>query len=337
MLKIALDAMGGDKAPGEIVRGALEAVSSLTVEVMLVGLDGPIKAELNKYPANNRISVVSAEDTIDMGEHDLAREIRRRPKASINVAMGLVKSGQAQGVVSAGNTAAVMTSAFFSLGRLEGIERPAIGIVLPFNEGRVFLIDAGANVDCRPSHLVQFAKMGSVYMEKVVGIARPRVGLLNNGEEFGKGSLLLQEAYEALSKSGLRFVGNVEGNNVHKGIVDVVVADGLMGNTALKAGEGVADYILQEVTKALKTHPLYALLGKLFKPTLRRALGRLRYEEYGGANLLGTNGVVVIAHGRSDAVAIKNAIRLAVDAAGSSLVETMRSAFAASELAAAGN
>jgi glycerol-3-phosphate acyltransferase PlsX len=327
-MRIALDAMGGDLAPAANVRGAVEAARDLGIEVALVGPPTILEAELRKYPTNPLVSVVPALETIAMKEDDVARAVRQRRDASINVAMTMVRDGQAQAAVSAGNTGAVMTSAFFLLGRIPGIERPAIGIVLPYNAGRVFLIDAGANADCRPNHLVQFAQMGAAYAEKVIGVPRPRVALLNIGEEAGKGNELVQEAYERLSESGLNFIGNIEGVRVHKGVTDVVVTDGFTGNVALKVGEGIADYILEQVRIVIKSSPLFAGAALLLKPALRRALKNLQYEEYGGANLLGVNGVVVIAHGRSDAIAIKNALKVAKAAAQSGLIETMRASFA---------
>ncbi len=327
-MRIALDAMGGDLAPVEPVKAAVFAAQEFDIDVALVGPQALIEAELKKYPPTKRIEVVPAGAAIAMEEEHIVQAVRQRRDASINVATALVRDGQAQGVVSAGNTGAVMASAFVVLGRIPGIERPAIGTLLPYNAGRVFLIDAGANVDCRPSQLVQFGQMGSAYMEKVVGVQHPRVGLLNVGEEESKGSELAQEAYERLRESGLNFIGNVEGVNVHKVPADVIVTDGFTGNVALKVGEGVADYILEQVRAVIKSSLLYASAAILLKPALKRALKSLQYEEYGGANLLGVNGVVVIAHGRSDAVAIKNALRVAKAAAGSGLIETMQQSFA---------
>jgi glycerol-3-phosphate acyltransferase PlsX len=262
-----------------------------------------------------------------MDEDEIVKAVRSRRDASINVATQMVRKGEAQAVVSAGNTGAVMASAFFVLGRIRGVERPALGTLLPYNAGRVFLIDAGANPDCRPSYLLQFAQMGAAYSEKVVGVQNPRIGLLNVGEEQGKGTELAVEAYDRIRDSGLNFVGNVEGVNIHKAVCDVIVTDGFTGNVALKAGEGVADYILEQVRGVIKSSPLFIGAAILLKPALRRALKRLQYEEYGGANLLGVNGIVVIAHGRSDALAIKNALRVAHLAAGSELLETMRASF----------
>jgi glycerol-3-phosphate acyltransferase PlsX len=328
-LRVALDAMGGDLAPREQVKGAVMAAREFGIEVALVGPPDALSKELASYPRNPRITIVPAEDAITMDEGEIVKAVRTRRDASINVATLMVKNGEAAAVVSAGNSGAVSTSAFFILGRIPGVERPALGMLLPYNAGRVFLIDAGANDNCRPRHLQQFARMGSVYVEKVVGIPKPRVGLLNIGEEPGKGNELAVEAYERLRESGLNFIGNVEGVNIHKGICDVVVTDGFTGNVALKAGEGVADYILEQVRSVIKSNPLFIGAAILVKPALRRALKRLQYEEYGGAYLMGIDGVVVIAHGRSDAIAIKNALRLASSAAGSELLETLKSSFAA--------
>jgi len=320
--------MGGDRAPAEPVKGAVEAARELGIQIALVGPPDLLESELKKHGPTDKISIVPAADAIAMAEHDVADAVRDRPDASINVAMSLVREGKADAIVSAGNTGAVMVSALFLLRRLPGVERPAIGILLPYNAGRVFLIDAGANSDCKPNYLVLFAQMGSTYMEKVVGIARPRIGLLNIGEEASKGNELAQESHARLSESGLNFVGNVEGVRVHKGVCDVIVTDGFTGNVALKVGEGIADYILQQVRTTVKSSPLFLAAAVLLKPALRRALQRLQYEEYGGANLLGVNGVVVIAHGRSDAIAIKNGLSVAQAAAQSGLIETMRASFA---------
>lgn len=334
-MRIALDAMGGDLAPAEPVLGALLAAREYNLEVAIVGPRARLEAELIKHPTDTRVQIVDAGDTIAMDEDDITREVRRHPEAAINVAMALVRDGKADAVVSAGNTGAVMTSAFFVLGRIPGIERPAVGMLLPYNTADVFLIDVGANVDCRPSHIVQFGEMGVAYMERVRGVKNPRVGLLNNGEEASKGNELALEAHEKLKESGLNFVGNIEGAHVHKGVVDVVVTDGFTGNIALKVGEGIADYVLQQVRAVIKSSVLYTGAAILLKPALRRAFKSMRYEEYGGANLLGVNGVVVIGHGRSDGVAVKNAIRVARDAASSGLIDQMKASFAKAPKAAA--
>jgi len=327
-LRIALDAMGGDFAPVEQVKGAVIAIKEYDIDVALVGQADRLKSELAKYGPQPRISIVAAAETIEMGAHDVVDAVRRHPESSINVAVGMVRDDQADAVVSAGNTGAFMAAGTLLLRRIPGVERPALGTLLPYNAGKVFLIDAGANADCRPSMLVQFAEMGLAYVEKVVGVPNPRVGLLNNGAEAGKGSELARESYDLLMESGLNFVGNVEGMNIHKGICDVIVTDGFTGNIALKVGEGLADYILQQVRRTIKSSLLFAPAALMLKPALRKSLKSLQYEEYGGANLLGVNGVVVIAHGRSDALAIKNALRVAHDAAGSGLMATMRAYFA---------
>jgi len=329
-LKIALDAMGGDLAPVEPVKGAVLAAKEFDIEIALVGPEELIEAELKKHgPVPKSISVVPAADTIAMEEDRIVQAVRNRRDASINVAMTLVRQGQAQAVVSAGNTGAVMASAITFLGRVRGIERPAVATLLPYSAGSVLLLDIGANPDPKPFHLVQFAQMGSVYMEKVVGMPNPRVGLLNIGEEAVKGNELAKEAYERLVQTkDINFVGNVEGVSVHKGVVDVVVTDGFTGNIALKVGEGVADYILQQVRGAIKSSLFFVVGAVLFKPAMRRALKHLSYEEYGGANLLGVNGVVVIAHGRADAAALVNAFRVAKLASDSGLIETMRASLA---------
>ncbi len=327
-MRVALDAMGGDLAPREQVQGALLAAKEFGIEVALVGPPDLIEVELRKHAKDPRVTVVAAGDVIGMDESEVVRAVRSRKDASVNVATAMVKKGEAAAIVSAGNSGAVMASAFFVLGRVKGVERPAIGTLLPYNEGRVFLIDAGANPDCRPSHLLQFAKMGSVFVEEVTGVQNPRIGLLNVGVEAGKGSELAIEAFDRIKESELNFIGNVEGVNIHKSLCDVVVTDGFTGNVALKAGEGVADYVLQQVRGVVKSSPLFIFAAILIKPALRRALKSLQYEEYGGGNLLGVNGVVVIAHGRSDALAIKNALRVANSAASSNLLTNIRACFA---------
>jgi glycerol-3-phosphate acyltransferase PlsX len=319
--------MGGDSSPAERIKGALLAASELDVEVVLVGPEDVIAAELAKHPRDPRISVHNSADAISMEEDDIVRTVRRSREASTYVAMELVKCGEAAGMVSAGNTGAVMATALFSLGRIAGIERPAVALLLIYNTGRVLLIDTGANVDCRPNQLLQFGQMGSVYMNKVANIARPRIGLLSNGEEASKGNELVVEAHELLRESGLNFVGNIEGTHVHHGLIDVLVTDGFTGNIALKAGEGIAEYIIQQVTAAIKSKPWRLVAGIILKPAIKKSLASMQYHETGGAVLLGVDGIVVAAHGRSNAVAIKNALKVAKVAAENRLMETMRASF----------
>ncbi len=324
-MRIALDAMGGDHAPAESVAGAVAAARAHGVEVALVGRTTAIEAELAKHDcAGLHLPIVEAPDLIDMDEH-AANAARRKPNASINVALRQVKDGTAAAMISAGNSGAVMAAALFVLGRVPGIERPAIGAVLPAPTGRILLIDAGANTDPKPSQMVQFGQMGAIFMEKVQGIHRPRVGLLANGEEATKGNELVQATHPLLAASGLNFIGNIEGKDIPAGVADVVVADGYTGNVALKLTEGVSSMLLGMIRTELTANPLTKLLAAGLRPAFGRVRARLDYREVGGAPLLGVNGVVVIAHGRSDARAIENAIRACKEAAEGGTVAAIRS------------
>ncbi|HRC61754.1 MAG: phosphate acyltransferase PlsX [Dehalococcoidia bacterium] len=313
MTAIALDAMGGDDAPAATVRGAIEAARE-GIEVALVGERSVLEAELARSggtPPGVRIE--QASDVIEMGEH-AAIEARRRRDSSIYVGLSLVRRGEADAFVSAGNTGAVFATALVVLGRLRGIERPALGALLPVPAGPTLLLDAGANAECRPSHLVQFAHLGSAYMATVVGVPNPRVGLLNIGEEPTKGTPVLIETHEELAKSDLRFVGNVEGRDVFRGAVDVVVADGFTGNVMLKLAEGLIEMIFTEMRSVASSSLRTRLGGALLRPALREMSTRLDYRKYGAAPLLGVEGPVFVAHGRSDAGTIANAIRTAAGA-----------------------
>ena len=324
-MQIALDAMGGDHAPAEPVAGAVAAARSSGIEVALVGRTAAIEAELAKHDTSGlSLPIVEAPDLIEMDEHP-ANAARRKPNASINVALRLVKEGKAAGMLSAGNSGAVMAAALFTLGRVPGIERPAIGAVLPTPTGRVLLIDAGANTDPKPSQMVQFGQMGAIFMEKVQGVANPRVGLLANGEEATKGNELVQATHPLLAASGLNFIGNIEGKDIPAGIADVVVADGYTGNVALKLTEGVASMLLGMIRTELTANVLTRLLAAGLRSAFGRVRARLDYREVGGAPLLGVEGVVVIAHGRSDARAIENAIRACKEAADGGTVAAIRS------------
>lgn len=323
---IALDAMGGDRAPTETVRGALLACRELGLEVALAGPPEILDEELARYgPVPSGLERVPASQAIGMDEPP-AQAVRQKRDASVNVAMDLVKRGVATAVVSAGNTGAVMASALLNLGRVEGIDRPAIGVLVPYDQAAVLLLDVGANADCKPSYLVQFAQMGSVYMERVYGVRRPRVGLLNIGEEASKGNELSVQVHERLRQSDLNFVGNVEGRDIHRGLADVVVTDGFTGNVAVKTGEGMADLVYVELRRAIMSRLRYRLAASLLRPALREVRRRLDYREHGGAPLLGVNGVVIIAHGRADAAAIKNALRIAHEAASTGMLDALRSA-----------
>ncbi len=321
---IALDAMGGDHAPAEIIAGALLARAELQLDIALVGAREVIEAELARQgetPA--AFEIIHATEAIGMDEHP-AQAVRAKRDASINVAMSMVKRGVAGAFVSAGNTGAVMASALMTLGRIQGIERPALGTVAPFSETGILVLDVGANADVKPNYLVQFAQMGSVYAERVMGVANPRVALLNIGAEDTKGTELIQEVYGRLGKAGVNFVGNIEGGEVHKGKADVIVTDGFTGNVAVKLTEGVADFLFRELRTAFTSKIQYKLAALILRPSLLKLRDRMDPGTYGGVPLLGVNGVVMIAHGNSDARAIKNAIRFAAHAANSGMLDSIR-------------
>ena len=324
---IALDGMGGDRAPAEPVQGALLA-RELGIEIALVGDPQALRDELARHGAvPSGIEIVAASEAIAMDEQPV-QAVRQKKGASINVAMALVKRGAAAGVVSAGNTGAVMTSALLNLGRVPGIERPALCTMAPYNETGILVLDVGANADCKPSYLVQFAQMGSVYMERVLGVQRPRVGLLNIGEEETKGSELAQEVFAALRDlPAINFVGNIEPNRIHLGLADVVVTDGFTGNVAVKTTEGAADFIFGQLRSVIMSRTRYKLAAMVLRPALLAMRRRMDYGEYGGAPLLGVNGVVIVTHGRADGNAIKNSLRSAREAAGSGMLDALRGAF----------
>jgi glycerol-3-phosphate acyltransferase PlsX len=323
MMRVALDAMGGDHAPREIVAGAAEAVRDLGIEVLLVGPDARLREELRGAGLAADLRVVDAPDVIGMAEAP-AMALRRKRRSSIAVALDLVRRGEADAMVSAGNTGAVMAAALLTLRPIEGIDRPAIAAVLPTQRGRALMLDAGANVDCRPKHLLQFAVMGSVYAQRVMGVASPRVGLLSNGEEDTKGNELVIRAAELLRRSGLGVIGNVEGRGVFAGDADVVVCDGFVGNAVLKFGEGLALGIFSLLREELSRGPLVRLGVALARPRLRALARRLDHTEYGGAPLLGVDGICIVSHGSSKARAIRNAIALAAESVRSQMVDAIR-------------
>lgn len=315
MVNIALDVMGGDHAPDAIVEGAVMAARETGVGVTLVGDEVIVRAALSRHATDGlNLSVVHASQQVEMHESP-SSVVRRKRDSSIWVATRLVKTGEASAVVSAGNTGASMATALFILGPLAGVERPAIATLLPTLTGTAILIDVGANVDCKPEHLFQFGVMGYVYAQDMLGVPSPQVGLLSIGEEEGKGNDLTRESFKMLKESGLPFVGNVEGRDVYRGGVDVIVCDGFIGNVALKISEGLADALVQLLKREILSSTLGKLGGWLLRPTFARFRKKIDYAEYGGAPLLGVNGVSVICHGRSTPKAIKNAIRVARDAA----------------------
>ncbi|WP_456410334.1 phosphate acyltransferase PlsX [Oceanithermus sp.] len=317
---VALDAMGGDNAPRETVAGALLARAE-GVPVVLVGDEARLREELAAQ--GGELPIVHAPEVIEMRAH--ATEVRRRRQASINVAMRMVKEGEAEAAVSMGHSGATMASALFTLGRVRGIERPAILAEIPSQapSGRVHLIDAGANADVRPAHLLQFARMGAAYAERMSGVTRPRVGLLSIGEEPTKGNQLVLEAHPMLAEAGLNFVGNVEGRDVLADVADVVVTDGFTGNVVLKLAEGEARILFGWVKEAL-TSSLRAKLGALLvKDPLKALAARMDPAEYGAMPLLGVRGPAFIGHGASDRRAVKNALVRAHKMAVSGLVEAL--------------
>ncbi len=305
--------MGGDGAPRVEVEGAVEAVRDARgVRVVLVGENERLRAELSRLgrSPDERIGIEPATERIEMGE-DPARQVKRKKGASISIATRLLKEGHAQGLVSAGNTGAVVASTLLTLGRIKGVRRPAIATFLPTPTGGAIILDVGANSDCIPADLLQFGIMGEIYARRVLGRTEPKVGLLNIGEESSKGNKLVQSAYPLLAESGLNFVGNVEGRDIFAGGADVVVCDGFVGNVVLKFSESVIHLITTLIRDQIGDDIRNRLGALLMKPVFRSLSQQLDYAEYGGAPLLGVDGVVTIAHGSSTPKAIKNAILVA--------------------------
>ncbi|MFC1575376.1 phosphate acyltransferase PlsX [Gemmatimonadota bacterium] len=323
-MRIALDAMGTDSGPVAEVEGAVRALCGpdADFQVLLVGDRERIEAELSRYPdvPHGRLEVVHAPDRISSGEPP-ATAVRRKPKSSIVVGVKLQREGRADAFLSAGSTGAVMASSLLFLRPLPGVDRPAIGTVLPTSAGPTLLLDAGANVDCKPQHLFQFAHLGRIYAQDLLGVPNPRIGLLNIGEEPEKGNELSVAAHALLTESGLNFVGNIEGRGVISGECDVLVCDGFDGNLILKFYEGVAEFVIGLLKKQMKPHHAEEI-------NLREIFRALDYEEYGGAPLLGVNGVSIIMHGSSTAKAIVNGIGAAAQAVRSSLVTHLAGALA---------
>jgi len=314
--RIAVDAMGGDHAPAEVVAGAIRAKAELGVDILLVGDSDQIYAATPQPQHLNQLELVPAEGTIAMDEEPLS-SLRRKPKASINVAMDLVKRGRADAVVSAGHSGAAMAAALLRLGRLKGIDRPAIGAVFPtvVANKSVLILDVGANVDCRPKFLEQFAVMGTIYSRYVLGVEHPNVGLLNIGEEPSKGNDLAVRVHQMLTENpAVPFIGNAEGRDVLSGRFDVVVCDGFVGNVLLKFAEAVGEAVLNILREELPQGFRGKAGTMMLKPNLRRIKQRVDHAEHGGALLLGVAGIAVISHGSSQAPSIFNAIRLAKEA-----------------------
>jgi glycerol-3-phosphate acyltransferase PlsX len=328
-MRIILDAMGSDSYPGPDVAGAVLAAREYGDEIVLVGDQAKIRAELAQHDVHGLpLSVKHASQIVEMGESP-AQAIKARPDSSVVVGMDLVRSGEAEAFVSAGNTGAVLAGALLRLGRIKGIKRPGLTTPFPLPTGPIVLLDIGANVDCRPEYLYQFALMGSAYAERAMGKDRPRVAILSNGEEAGKGNALVKEAFHLLAESPLNFVGNVEPKELFAGQADVVVMDGFTGNILVKSAEAVSKMLIGMIGKEIKSGPVTTLGGLLAKPAFGRVRAQLDPFNVGGAVLLGVKGVVIIGHGRSTGVAIKNAIRQARLAVSGGLVPAIETGLAA--------
>jgi len=324
-MKIAVDAMGGDNAPQAIVAGAVQAARDFRVGIILVGVEQVVREELDKYTQAKTlpIEIRNATEVVDMLDSP-ATVFRRKKDSSIRVANELVKSGEAAAVFSAGHTGAAMSTSLFVLGRVEGVERPAIATFMPTIKGTSIVLDVGANVDCKPNHLLQFAIMGEVYAKYLLKNPNPRVGLLSIGEEETKGNELTKEAFKLLTETSLNFIGNVEGRDVMSGRADVVVCDGFIGNVVLKVSEAVAEavglFLKDGIEKSLSSKLGYLLM----RPAFRSLKQKVDYAEYGGAPLVGINGISIISHGRSSGLAVRNAIRVAADLAKSEVNKHIR-------------
>ncbi len=310
LIKVAVDAMGGDHAPLEIVKGAVEAVNGReNIKVFLVGKEEAVRAELEKYqydPA--RVEVVNATETIEMAEPPV-QAIRKKKDSSIVVAMKMVKNKEADAFVGAGSTGAVLVGGQLIVGRIKGVERPPLAPLLPTEKGASLLIDCGANVDARPSHLVQFARMGSIYMENIMGISNPRVAIVNIGAEEEKGNALVKETFPLLKEcKELNFIGSIEARDIPSGYADVIVCEAFAGNIILKLYEGVGATLISMVKKGMMRTLRSKLGALLVKPALKETLKKFDTSQYGGAPLLGLNGLVVKTHGSSGALEVKNSI-----------------------------
>lgn len=331
MTRIVVDAMGSDNHPKPDVEGAVQAAREYGVAIILVGDEAQIRPLLNAQNTNGlNIRVVDAPDVLTMDDKGEALVLKARAKDSRNsmaVGMDLVKNGEADAFVTAGNTGAAMVTALFRLGRIRGVDRPALAPPFPTATGYCIILDIGANPDCKPENLLQFAIMGSVYAERVRGVKNPRVGLISNGEEAGKGSELVKNTFPLLQQANLNFIGNVEGKEIFGGHADVAVTDGFTGNVLLKSTEAVAKLIIEKIRDAIKSGgPLALLGGALIRPAMGKVRKLLDPSEEGAAPLLGVNGLVYIGHGRSDAFAVKNAVRVAKEAVEVKVLDAMKSA-----------
>jgi glycerol-3-phosphate acyltransferase PlsX len=331
MTRIVMDAMGSDNYPVPDVEGAVMAAREYSIEIILTGDASKIQPMLDSHNAADlNIRIVHAPEMLtmhDKGDNLVMKARHKGAQNSMAVGLDMVKHGEADAFVTAGNTGAAMVTALFRLGRIRGVDRPALAPIFPTKTGTVIILDIGANPDCKPENLFQFGILGSVYAERVRGVKKPRVGLISNGEEAGKGNELVKGAYPLLEDSNLNFIGNMEGKEVFGGHADVAVTDGFTGNVLLKSTEATAKLIVDTIRDTIKGGSIITKIGGLM---VRPALGKIRKlldpSDQGAAPLLGINGLVFIGHGRSDAVAIKNAVRVAKEAAESNVLDAMRSA-----------
>jgi glycerol-3-phosphate acyltransferase PlsX len=312
--------MGGDFAPAQVVLGASQAATEYGVDISLVGLPSAVQPLLDSHP---RLRLVPCTQVIAMDEHP-AQAVRSKPDSSVCVCARMCKEGRADGWISAGNSGAIMAAALFIQGRIKGIERPALGSIVPTQKGFAYFLDVGANVDSKPEYMVQFALMGAVYAREMLGRANPLVGLLSNGEEEGKGDERVKETTKRMKGAFHGFVGNVEPKDIYGARADVIVADGFVGNIAIKMAEATAEFLFRNLRDEIPKTVRGKLGGLLIRPGVRQLRARIDWREFGGAPLLGIDGVAVVAHGRSDARAIKNAIRVTRDAVENQLVGKIR-------------
>lgn len=325
-MRIVVDAMGGDHAPANVVAGVVEAIKEFPVTITLVGIEDRIKAELSRYSyPKDRIEIVHAPEVVDMDDNPLD-VIRKKKDCSISVGVNLLKQPGYDAFVSAGNTGGIVAAATLYLRMIEGVDRPGIGLVIPQVNGVALLIDVGANAEPKPEHLCQYGQMGRVYVQNVIGIADPTVGLINIGEEEGKGSEFDKQAYQLLQEKMPRFIGNVEPNKLFTGKADCMVCSGFVGNVIIKTSEGLVEAAGIVLKREIKKNPFAVLGALLMKGALKKVKKNVDYSEYGGAPLLGVNGIVMKSHGRSSPKAIKNAIRATIREVEHNILEKMRTA-----------
>lgn len=330
-MKIVVDAMGGDHAPSVVVDGAVQAARDLGLEIVLVGQRGAVTSELERHDtAGLALSVHHAGEVIDMDDHNPAAAVKAKKDSSMVVGMDMIRRQQGDAFFTAGHSGGALAAALFRVGRIRGIKRPALSTIFPSHtpQGYCFLLDIGANADCKPEYLLQFAIMGSVYAERVLGVPNPRVAIVSNGEEEGKGNQLVQETLPFLKASPLNFVGNAEGKDIPWGVADVVVTDGFTGNVIIKLAEGVSKMLMDILKEELTARSVSKVGALLARPSFDAVRRRLDYREYGGAPLLGVDGVVLVGHGRSDALAIRNAIRMTAQTVENGVLDAIKQGIA---------